>query len=191
MNEQLPYQATAAAERYDGITQLPVAILLDDIRSLYNVGSFFRTSDAVGIEKLYLSGYTGTPPHKGLTKTALGAEETVPWEHTADAVSVVERLRGSGWEICAIETSVHSVDLFEWVPRFPVLVMFGNECEGLAPALGALADRHIRIPMLGKKHSLNVGTAGGVVMYELLRKYHGLFGKPTGHGPTLLNMLDA
>jgi len=174
MNEQLPYQATTAAERYDAIIQLPVAVLLDDIRSLYNVGSFFRTADAVGIEKLYLSGYTGTPPHKGLTKTALGAEETVPWEHAPDAVAVVERLRGIGWEICAIETSVHSVDLFEWVPRFPVLVMFGNECDGLAKALGERADRHIRIPMLGKKHSLNVGTAGGVVMYELLRKYHAL-----------------
>ena len=178
MNEQLPYQATMAAERYDEIAQLPVAVLLDDIRSLYNVGSFFRTADAVGIEKLYLSGYTGTPPHKGLTKTALGAEETVPWEHAAEAVPLVESLRANGWEICAIETSVHSVDLFEWVPRFPVLVMFGNECDGLAAALGERADRHIRIPMFGKKHSLNVGTAGGVVMYELLRKYQALFAKP-------------
>jgi 23S rRNA (guanosine2251-2'-O)-methyltransferase len=174
MNEQLPYQVTEAARRYEGLTQLPAAVLLDNIRSLYNVGSFFRTGDAAGIEKLYLSGYTGDPDHLGLKKTALGAEETVPWARAPDPVELVERLRTGGWEIAAVETSIHAVDLFEWVPRFPVLVMFGNECDGLSAELSARADRYVRIPMLGKKHSLNVGVAGGVTLYELLRKYLGL-----------------
>ena len=171
MTEQLPYQVTAAARRYDSLTQLPVSVLLDNVRSLYNVGSFFRTGDAAGIEKLYLSGISGTPPHKGLSKTALGAEETVPWERAENAVELVESLRAAGCEVCAVETSVHAVDLFEWIPSFPVCVMFGNEKDGLAPELASRADRFIRIPMLGKKHSLNVATAGGIVIYDLLRKY--------------------
>jgi len=174
MNEQLPYLVTEAARRYEDLTQLPVAVLLDNIRSLYNVGSFFRTGDAAGIEKIYLSGYTGDPDHLGLKKTALGAEETVPWARAPDPVELVERLRTDGWEIAAVETSVHAVDLFEWVPRFPVLVMFGNECDGLSAELSNRADRYVRIPMLGRKYSLNVGVAGGVTMYELLRKYLGL-----------------
>ncbi len=179
--EQIPYQATAGARLYDAFTQLPVSVLLHDVRSLYNVGSFFRTGDAAGIEKLYLSGYTGTPPHKGLSKTALGAELTVPWERVESPAELLERLRAQGSEICAVETSVHAVDLFDWRPSFPVCVMFGNECDGLAPELAARADRFVRIPMLGKKHSLNVSTAGGIVIYELLRKYSLLFrGNPEG-----------
>lgn len=175
MTDQLPYQATAAAVRYEAVSGLPVSVLLDNIRSLYNVGSFFRTGDAAGIDKLYLSGITGFPPHKGLAKTALGAEETVPWERAEDAILLAERLREQGVEICAVETSIHAVDLFDWRPSFPVCVMFGNEKDGLAPELAARADRFIRIPMLGKKHSLNVSVAGGIVMYELLRKYQLLF----------------
>jgi len=172
--EQLPFQVTPGARRYEGLGELPVRVLLHDVRSLYNVGAFFRTGDAAGIERLYLSGITGCPPHKGLAKTALGAEETVAWERVEDAVRLVGALRGAGWEICAVETSLYSVDLFEWRPQFPVLAMFGNEKDGLQPELSELADRHIRIPMLGKKHSLNVSVAGGVVMYELLRKYTSL-----------------
>jgi len=173
--ESLPYQVTAAARSYDNIAQLPVSLLLDNIRSIYNIGSFFRTGDAAGIEKLYLSGISGTPPHKGISKTALGAEESVAWERTEDSCQLLDGLRGRGFEIAAIETSVHAVDLFDWQPSFPVLLLFGNEKDGLSPELAARADRHVRIPMLGKKHSLNVATAGGVVIYELLRKYKLLF----------------
>jgi len=148
-----------------------VCVLLDNVRSAYNVGAFFRTADAAGIEKLYLSGITGKPPAKAITKTALGAEETVPWEYTVEPLAVLDQLRARGVEIAAIETTPSSVDIFEWVPRFPVCVIFGHEVEGLRPEVGERADVHIRIPMLGRKHSLNVATAGGVVMYELLRKF--------------------
>lgn len=150
---------------------LPVSVVLDNVRSLYNVGAFFRTADAVRLEKLYLCGITGRPPKRAITKTALGAEETVPWSHTWEPVPVVDELHRSGYEIAAVETDVHAVDLFEWAPRFPVCLVFGHEVEGIRPELSQLADTHVRIPMLGSKHSLNVATAGGVVVYELFRKY--------------------
>ena len=168
--ERLPFRATYAGAAYDGVA-LPVAVLLDDVRSLYNVGAFFRTADAAGVENLYLCGITGRPPKRALTKTALGAEETVPWEYCAAAAPRVAELRGRGYEIAAVETAVHAVDLFDWTPRFPVCLVFGHEVEGIRPEVSALADTHVRIPMLGGKHSLNVATAGGVVVYELLRKY--------------------
>lgn len=173
-NERIPYRVTDAAASWTGIGVLPVSVLLENVRSLYNVGAFFRTGDAVALEKLYLAGITGYPPQKMITKTALGAEETVAWERCADASGQVLALRARNYEIAAIETSVHSVDLFEWQPRFPVCVVFGHETDGLTPEVGAMADTHVRIPMLGRKHSLNVATAGGVVLYELLRKYRAL-----------------
>jgi len=174
--DRLPFQATAAGAGYDRIGALPVAVLLDNVRSLYNVGSFFRTADAAAIEKLYLCGITGRPPKSAITKTALGAEESVAWEHSWDPAAVLRDIRGRGYELVAIETSVHAVDLFDWAPRFPVCVVFGHEVEGIQPELSALCDTHVRIPMLGAKHSLNVATAGGVVLYELLRKYRNLAG---------------
>ena len=168
---RMPYRATTGAAAYDQIRPMPACVLLENVRSLYNVGAFYRTADAVALEKLYLTGFTGYPPQNMISKTALGAEETVPWEHHANAVDVIAGLRERGFEIAAIETSVHAVDIFDWQPRFPVCVLFGHETDGLTPEASALADRHIRIPMLGRKHSLNVASAGSVVMYELLRKY--------------------
>ncbi len=158
------------AQGYEGI-RLPVAVLLDNVRSMYNVGAFFRAADGVNLEKLFLCGITAHPPKKAITKTALGAEETVAWEHDWDALKVATELRRTGFHIAAIETSARTIDLFEWQPKFPLCVAFGNEVEGLRPELLELADTHVRIPMLGQKRSLNVATAGGIVLYELLRKY--------------------
>jgi tRNA G18 (ribose-2'-O)-methylase SpoU len=169
--ERLPWQVTRGAAAYDAIGQLPVTVVLENVRSMYNVGSFFRTMDAAGAAKLCLCGITAAPPKHAISKTALGAEEVVPWEHTWDASGLVKRLRAEGCEIAAIETSVHAVDLFDWQPRFPVALLFGHETDGLTAELSGLADTHVRIPMLGKKHSLNVATAGGVMLFELLRKY--------------------
>jgi tRNA G18 (ribose-2'-O)-methylase SpoU len=175
MSERLPFLVTRTAQAYEGMEQLPVAVLLDNVRSMYNVGAFFRTADAAGCEKLYLCGITGRPPKPAIAKTALGAEDTVAWEHDADATIAIRQLRERRYEIAAIETSVHSVDLFDWTPAFPVCLVFGHEVDGIRPELLALCDTHVRIPMLGRKHSLNVATAGGVVIYELLRKYRRMF----------------
>jgi len=155
---------------YEGL-RLPAAVLLDNVRSMYNVGAFFRVADGVGLEKVCLCGITAHPPKKAITKTALGAEASVAWEHDWDPVEMAQRIRRSGYELAAIETSTHSVDVFEWQPRFPVCVAFGNEVEGLRPELLEVANSHVGIPMLGKKTSLNVATAAGIVLYELLRKY--------------------
>jgi 23S rRNA (guanosine2251-2'-O)-methyltransferase len=172
--EAFPFRATAQSKQYDGIAEVPACFVLDRVRSLYNVGSFFRICDGAGIHKLYLTGYTGFPPHRGISKTALGAEESVSWEHQADADAVVDRLQASGHEVAVIETSSRAVDLYDWRPRFPVCLVFGNEVDGVSPELAARADVQVRIPALGTKQSLNVAVAGGVVAYELLRKYREL-----------------
>jgi tRNA G18 (ribose-2'-O)-methylase SpoU len=171
--DRIPFQATSAGARYEELA-LPVAVLLDNVRSMYNVGAFFRTADAAGVEKLLLAGITSYPPKNGIRKTALGAEETVPWEHAWDPLPMLDRLRARGFELAAIETSMHAVDLFDWTPAFPVCIVFGHETDGIRPEVSERCDTHVRIPMLGRKHSLNVATAGGVVLYELLRKFRAL-----------------
>ncbi len=152
-------------------SRLPVAAALESIRSVYNVGAFFRSGDAAGIERLHLCGYTGRPPHKGIAKTALGAEETLPWEHCTDLVSLIAEYQAKGWQTAAVETTPHAIDVFDWTPRFPVLLLFGNEVDGLSAPVLEAADVHVRIPMLGVKESLNVAVAGGVLLFEMLRKF--------------------
>jgi tRNA G18 (ribose-2'-O)-methylase SpoU len=156
---------------YDPFARMPAAVLLHDVRSMYNVGAFFRTADGAGVERLLLSGITARPPKIQISKTALGAEESVPWEPVSDARAALGTMRAAGYELAAIETSLRSVDLFDWQPRFPVCLLFGHEVDGLGAELLESCDTHVRIPMLGRKHSLNVASAGAVVLYELLRKY--------------------
>ncbi len=173
MSDRVPFRATVGGGPYDALSRIPVVVLLEDVRSMYNVGSFFRTADGAGVEHLYLAGITARPPKNQIRKTALGAEETVPWSGV-DAAEQVAALRGRGYEIAAIETSLRSVDLFDWRPQWPVCLLFGHEVDGLPAERLAQCDTHVRIPMLGTKHSLNVATAGGIVLYELLRKYRAL-----------------
>ena len=166
-----PFRATRSSAGYDRLSTIPVTVMLENVRSLYNVGAFFRTADNAGVESLVLAGFTPTPPHRGLSKTALGAEDVIPWHHAPLAIEAVRDLRDRGHEIAAIETARNAVDLFDWRPRFPVCVIFGHEVDGISPELQAASDTFVRLPTLGRKHSLNVATAGGVVCYELLRKY--------------------
>jgi tRNA G18 (ribose-2'-O)-methylase SpoU len=172
--EAFPFRAAATSRPYREIRRLPATVVLDRVRSLYNVGAFFRSADAAGISKIHLTGYTGHPPHPGISKTALGAEDTVAWQHTWDPLPLLSELRGGGHEIAALETTTEAVDLYDWCPRFPVAIVFGNEVDGVASEIADLADVHVRIPMLGLKQSLNVAVAGGVVLFELLRKYRRL-----------------
>lgn len=165
------YRATSLGDAYRAIARLPVSILLDNVRSLYNVGAFFRTADAVKAERLYLGGISPTPDDPRIRKTALGAEASMPWERCGDPIACVETMRARGLEIAAVETSLRAVDLFDWQPRFPVCLVFGHEVDGIGAALLDRCDVHVRIPTLGLKQSINVATAGGVVLYELLRRY--------------------
>jgi tRNA G18 (ribose-2'-O)-methylase SpoU len=170
VEERIPFRATSAAAPYAEF-RLPVSILLDNVRSMYDVGAFFRTADGAGVERLLLSGITARPPKSAIHKTALGAEERVDWQSVDDPLAAIEQHRANGYEIAAIETSNRALDLFDWLPNFPVCVAFGHEVDGLSPFILSACDTHIRIPMLGLKHSLNVSSAGAVVIYELFRKY--------------------
>ena len=154
---------------------LPAVVILDNIRSLYNTGAFFRTADACAVERLVLCGITprpdqGSRQRRALAKTALGAELSVPWEYQADTRTALSALRESGYQIVAVETSPAAVDLYEWTPAWPVCLVFGHERDGLAADLDGHFDASVRIPMFGEKRSLNVATAAGVVLYELLRR---------------------
>jgi 23S rRNA (guanosine2251-2'-O)-methyltransferase len=169
--DRLPFRSTQLGRAYHEVAPLPVTFLLDNIRSLFNVGSFFRTADGAGIERLLLTGITGHPPSSEISKTALGADATIPWQHSWDPTPFIVEKRQQGYEIAAIETSAGAVDLFDWQPKFPTCVIFGHETDGIRSHVLDLADTYVRIPMLGTKHSLNVATAAGVVAYELLRKY--------------------
>ncbi len=150
----------------------PVYGLLDNIRSLWNVGSIFRTADAVLARKLYLCGMTGKPPRKEISKTALGAEEAVPWEYIADPVKAVLLLRDMGVSVVALEHADRSAayDAFEY--RFPVCIVVGHEITGVSREVISASDAAVEIPMMGTKESLNVSTAFGVAMYEVLRQFN-------------------
>jgi tRNA G18 (ribose-2'-O)-methylase SpoU len=149
-----------------------VAVVLDQIRSAYNVGSFFRTADAVGAERLFLCGITPRADNSQVAKTALGAHLSMPWEWHYDTLVVLRLLRSRGYQVVAVETAEPAETLFEFQPRWPVAVVFGNEVTGLNPEILDECSARIRIPMLGDKASLNVATAAGVVLYDLLRKHH-------------------
>ena len=177
MSDTPVFQVTGAAAAYAGIDRLPVTVLLDNIRSLYNVGSFFRTADAVRAQRILLAGITADPGDRRIAKTALGAEVSMPWDKVINPCETLESLRQQGYQLAAVETSVTAVDLFDWSPAFPVCLVFGHEVEGIGRAILEQCDVHVRIPTLGRKQSLNVATAGGVVLYELLRKYRGFMAR--------------
>lgn len=150
-------------------------MVLDNVRSLYNTGAFFRTADACAVERLVLCGITPRPDQGGrqlraIAKTALGAEATVPWLYTPDTVAALDQMRSESRQIVAVETSVHAISLFDWQPAWPVCLVFGHETDGVSDAIASRVDTHVRIPMFGNKRSLNVATAAGVVLYELVRR---------------------
>lgn len=154
-----------------------IVVLLDNIRSLYNTGSILRTADASGVERVVLCGITPRPDQGGrqqraIAKTALGAENSVAWEYRADASAALRQLAADGYHIAMVETDSDAVNLFEWTPVWPMCLVFGHERTGVSPGLNPHVDTVLRIPMLGQKRSLNVATAAGVVLYELLRRRH-------------------
>lgn len=154
-------------------TKFPLIIVLDNIRSLNNIGSFFRTSDAFNVEKLYLCGITAQPPHRDINKTALGATDSVVWKHVDSTVDLILSLKKDGYSICSIEQAELTVPLneIEKLKHSKFALVFGNEVDGVDQRVIDLSDNIIEIPQFGTKHSLNVSVCAGVVMWEFAKKY--------------------
>lgn len=159
-----------SVEEFKQSDKMPVVVVLENVRSAYNVGSVFRTADAFLIEAVYLCGYTAYPPHKEIKKTALGADESVRWQHFKTAIEAIEVLRSEGYNIFAVEQAVDSYRLNQFTTTQKIAVIFGNEVSGVEQNTIAATDGCIEIPQLGMKHSLNVSVAAGVVLWELVRK---------------------
>ncbi len=161
-----------SVEEYKSMEKLPVCVLLDNVRSLHNVGSVFRSADSFSIEKIFLTGITGTPPHREIQKTALGATESVPWEYAESGESITKQLREEGYQIVIVEQTTTSVALqqFEPNPDVRYCLVFGNEVEGVSDEIIKYADLGIEIPQGGTKHSLNISVCAGIVLWEVFRK---------------------
>ena len=147
--------------------QRKIRLFAHNIRSLWNVGSFFRTCDAFQVETLYLSGYTGLPPRKEITKTAIGAEAFVPWEHLDDPVATLQILKKERWQIVGLEIASDAIPLDQYSPTDRTCLIVGHELTGIPEELRSLCDAIVAIPMLGKKESLNVAVAAGIALYAL------------------------
>ncbi len=168
-NEELP---RLDIEDFKVAKKTPIIIVLDNIRSLNNIGSVFRTADAFLIEKIYLCGITATPPHKDIRKTALGASESVAWEYKKDTLELVEGLKSEGYHVLSIEQAENAVmlDQFECeIPKKYVLV-FGNEVKGVSQEVVNASNGVLEIPQFGTKHSLNIAVSVGVVVWDLWSK---------------------
>ena len=149
----------------------PIIVVLDNVRSAFNVGSIFRSADGFGACKIYLSGFTAYPPRVDLSKTALGAENSVPWEHFKNPIDAAEHILKNGQELVLLEQTIKSKSLYDLDYPFPLCFIVGNEVNGVSEELANLATIHVEIPMRGIKQSLNVSVATGVAGYEFSRLY--------------------
>jgi len=166
---KLTHKELVGRQQNQSSEKLPFTAVLNNIRSLYNVGSIFRTADGIGIEKLWLCGITGTPEseRERIEKTALGAEKTVPWEHRSETLPLLRELRQNGYQVVLLEQTHQSVPYQEFIPRFPVCLVLGNEINGVSDEHLSLCDAAIEIEMAGLKNSLNVTVAFGIIAYHL------------------------
>lgn len=144
-----------------------IYLILHNIRSAYNVGSIFRTADAVGVSKIYLCGYTPTPLDEKISKTALGAEKNIPWEQCKQTWRLLDNLKKEGIQIVALEQDQKAVDYRQFKPEFPLALVLGNEVSGLSKEILKYVDKIIAIPMYGQKESLNVGVAAGIALFKI------------------------
>jgi 23S rRNA (guanosine2251-2'-O)-methyltransferase len=163
-------------EDFKQTPKIPLVLILDDVRSLNNIGSVFRTSDAFLVEKIYLCGITACPPHKDIHKTALGATEAVDWEYCHDAVQLVEALKAAQTQVYAIEQTKGALSLenFHIDPHQKYAFILGNEVKGVSQTVVDLCLGAIEIPQEGTKHSLNIAVAGGVVLWDFYQKFRRL-----------------
>ncbi len=166
--DELPRKSTDEFRRAE---KLPVMLLLENIRSMHNVGSVFRTADAFLIQAIFLCGYTPRPPHRDIHKTALGATETVEWKYSDSAADTVLQLRNAGYRTIAVEQAKESIPLQSFILESgeKMVLIFGNEVEGVSEEVLCHCDNCIEIPQFGMKHSLNISVAAGIVLWEILR----------------------
>ena len=159
-------------DEFKATQKTPVIVVLDNIRSLNNIGSVFRTSDAFVIEKIYLCGITATPPHKDIHKTALGATESVSWEHKVETIDVIEELQADGYIVASIEQADNATMLqdFEVCKDKKYAIVMGNEVKGVQQTVVTASDYCIEIPQFGTKHSLNISVTTGIVLWNFLEK---------------------
>ena len=173
MNKKLKLEELEriSLEDYKTKKKNSIVVILENIRSLHNVGSIFRTSDAFAIEKIILTGITATPPHKEIRKTALGASESVEWSYEKSCLLAINKLKAEGYEIWAVEQTVNSIMLDKFnKPKQPLALVFGNEVEGVTQEVIDNCQGTIEIPQFGTKHSLNVSVSGGVVLWGIIQK---------------------
>jgi tRNA G18 (ribose-2'-O)-methylase SpoU len=162
-------------QEFKAAEKTPIILILDDIRSLHNIGSVFRTCDAFLIEKIYLCGITATPPNKEIHKTALGATDTVDWAYEEDVLHVIDSLKAENTRVYAIEQTENSIMLnqFEPIKNQKIALIFGNEVKGVSQKAIDLSEGVIEIPQLGSKHSLNIAVSAGIVVWDLFQKMGG------------------
>jgi 23S rRNA (guanosine2251-2'-O)-methyltransferase len=156
-------------DEFSQISKLPVIIVLDNIRSLNNIGSFFRTADAFRVKNIFLCGITATPPHREIHKTALGATETVEWKYFEKVTDAISLLRSIGYQILCIEQTDESLPLWDYKPLEKTAFIFGNEVDGVSEDALSNCDASIEIPQEGTKHSLNVAVCGGIILWHFFR----------------------
>ena len=161
-----------SVNEFKEVEKLPISVLLDNVRSLHNVGSVFRTADAFRIEKIFLTGITGTPPHREIHKTALGATESVAWDYLENPGGVVRMLKRENYVILVAEQTTESVPLQQFRVKSDqkFCLVFGNEVHGVSEEVVHMADHAIEIPQMGTKHSLNVSVCAGIVIWELFKQ---------------------
>ena len=161
-----------SVDGFKAVTKTPLIVILDNIRSLNNIGSVFRTSDAFRIEKIYLCGITATPPHKDIQKTALGSTESVDWDYTESTLELVKKLQSKDIQVLSIEQAENATMLNNFTPKpnTTYALVFGNEVKGVSQEVVSLSDQVIEIPQYGTKHSLNISVSCGVVLWELFSK---------------------
>jgi 23S rRNA (guanosine2251-2'-O)-methyltransferase len=172
LNEEL---GRLSVDAFKEVEKIPFLVVLDNVRSLHNIGSIFRTADAFRLEGIYLCGITATPPHREIHKTALGATESVHWEYRDETMEVIRELKGKDYLIFSIEQAEGAVSLDQIQLRGnqKYALVFGHEIRGVDQEVVDMSDRCIEIPQYGTKHSLNVSVAAGIVIWELFRKYPG------------------
>ena len=161
-----------SVEKFKDTKKTPLIVILDNIRSLNNIGSVFRTSDAFLIEKIYLCGITAKPPHKDIHKTALGSTDTVVWEYVKDTLEVVKSLQAQNVKVISIEQAENATMLNDFIPqpKTTYAIVFGNEVKGVKQDVVSASDMVLEIPQFGTKHSLNISVSAGIVIWDIFAK---------------------